>query len=113
MVVHSYSCSGAVPFFDELASALGAVVASTSRLLLVLLGPPTPFETAVHSPQLVGLNFGLLLPHCPIFLVTLPLSILPAPAGGLLGCLRGPVAPPFLCLILGGVLLRRILFAGG
>ena len=113
MVVHSYSYSGAVPLFDEIASALGAVVASASRLFLVLLGPRTPFETAVHSPQLVGLHFRLLPPHCPLFLVPSPRSILPAPAGGLLGCLRGPVALPSLCLLLGGVLLRRILFAGG
>ena len=48
MVVHSYYCSGAVPLFDELSAALGAVVAFASRLLLVLLGPRTPFETAVH-----------------------------------------------------------------
>ena len=87
MVVHSYSCSGAVPLFFELASALGVVVAFASRLLLVLLGPRTPFETAVHSPQIVGIHFGLLPPHCPLFLVPSPWSIIPAPAGGLLGCL--------------------------
>ena len=31
MVVHSYSCSSAVPLFSELVSAHGAVVASASR----------------------------------------------------------------------------------
>ena len=31
VVVHSYSCSGVVPLFDELASTRGAVAASTSR----------------------------------------------------------------------------------
>ena len=86
-MVHSYYCSSSVPFFDELAYALGAVVAYASRLLLVLLSSRTPFETAVHSLKLVGLNIGLLPPHCPQFLVTLPRSILPAPAGGLLVCL--------------------------
>ena len=111
-VAHSYYCSGAVPLFVALAFALGVVVASAWRLLLVLLGPRTPFETAVHSPQLVGLHFGLLQPHCPLFLVMSPQSILPAPSGGPIGCLRGPVALPFLCLPLGSVLLRRILFVG-
>ena len=113
MVVHSYSCSCAVLLFDEIASAFGAVVASASCLLLVLLGPWKPFETAVHSPHLVGLHFGLLPPHFPLFLVLSPRSILPAPDGGLLGCSRGPVALPFICLLLGGVLLRRIMFSGG
>ena len=113
VVVHSYSCSGAVPLFGELASELGAVVASALRLFLVLLGPRTPFETAVHSPQLVGLHFGILPPHRTLFLVPSPRPIFPSPDGGLIGCLRGPVALPFLCLLLGGVLLRRILFAGG
>ena len=112
-VARSYYCSGYVPLFVALAFALGVVVASAWRVLLVLLGPRTPFETAVHLPQLVGLHFGLLPPCCPIFLVPLPRSILPAPSGGLLGCLRGPMELPFLCLLLGGVLLPRILFAGG
>ena len=113
MVAHSYYCSGAAPLFVALESALGAVVASASRLFLELLGPRTPFETAVHSPQLVGLHFGLLPPHCPLFLVASPQSILPSPAEGLLGCERGPVALQFLCLLSGGVLLRLIIFAGG
>ena len=86
-VAHSYYCSGAVPLFVALAFALGVVVASTWRLLLVLFGPRTPFETVVHSPQLVGLHFGLLPPRCPLFIVLSPQSILPAPAGGPLGCL--------------------------
>ena len=111
-VAHSYYCSGAVPLFVALAFALGVVVESAWCLLLVLLGPRTPFETAVHSPQLVGLHFGLLPPRCPLFLVLLPQSILPAPAGVPLGFLRGPVALPFFCLPLFGVLLQRILFAG-
>ena len=81
-VAHSYYCSGAVPLFFALAFALGVVVESAWHLLLVLLGPRTPFETAVHSPQLVGLHFGLLSPRCPLFLVLSPQSILPAPAGG-------------------------------
>ena len=112
-VARSYYCSVVVPLFVALASALGVVVASAWRLLLVLLGQRTPFETAVHSPQLVGLHFGLLPPRCPLFLVPSPQSILPAPTGGPLGCLRGLVALPFLCLPLCVVLLRRILFAGG
>ena len=56
-MAHSYYRYGAVPLFFALASALDVVVASAWRLLLVLLGPRTPFETAVHSPQLVGLHF--------------------------------------------------------
>ena len=111
-VARLFYCTGAFPLFFSLAFALGVVVASTWHLLLVLLGPWAPFETAVHSPQLVVLHFGLLPPSCPLFLALLPWSILPAPAGGPLGCLRGPVALPFLCLPLGGVLLRRIMFAG-
>ena len=86
-VAHSYYCSGAVPLFVALAFALGVVVASAWRLLMVLLGPPTPFETAVHSLQLVGLDFGILPPLCPLSLVLLPQSILPEPSGGPLGCL--------------------------
>ena len=49
-VADSYYCSGAVLLFVALAFALRVVVASAWRLLLVLLGPRTPFETAVHSP---------------------------------------------------------------
>ena len=111
-VARLYYCSGDVPLFFALAFALGVVVASAWRLLLVLLGPRTPFETVVHSPQLVVLPFELLPPRCLLFLALLLQSVLPAPAGGPLGCLRGPVALPFLCLPLVGVLLRRILFAG-
>ena len=88
------------------------MAASAWRLLLDLLGPRTPFETAVYLPQPVVLHFVLFLPRCPLFLALLPWSIPPVTTGGLLGCLRGPVALPFTCLPLGGVLLRRILFAG-
>ena len=111
-VAHLYYCSSAVPLIVALAFALGVVFASAWCLLLVLLGLRTPFETAVHSPQLVGIHFGILPPRCPLFLVLLPQSILTAPTGGPLGCLRGPVVLPLLCLPLGGVLLRRILFTG-
>ena len=104
-VDHSYYCSGAVPLFFALAFALGVVVASAWRLLLVLLGPRTPFETAVHSPQLVGLHFGILPPRCPLFLVLSPQSILPVPDVVPLGCLRCFVVFPVLCVPLGGVLL--------
>ena len=104
-VARLYYCSGVVPLFVELTFALGVVFASAWRLLLVLLGPRTPFETAVHSTQLVVLHFGLLPPRCPLFLALSPQSVLPAPAGGPLGCLQGPVALPFLCLPLCGVLL--------
>ena len=71
-VARLYYCSGAVPLFVARAFALGVVVASAWRLLLVLLGPRTPFETAVHSPQLVVLRFDLLSPRCPISLALLP-----------------------------------------
>ena len=50
MMFHSYSCSGSLILFDELAYALGAVAASASCLSLILLSPQTPFESAVHSP---------------------------------------------------------------
>ena len=56
-VARLYYCSGVSPLFVALAFALGVVVSSAWSLLLVLLGPRTPFETAVHSPQLVGLHF--------------------------------------------------------
>ena len=80
-------CSGAVPLFVALEFALGVIIASAWRLLLVLLGPRTPFETAVHSPQLVVLRFELLSSRCPLFLALSPRSVLPAPARGPLGCL--------------------------
>ena len=67
-----YYCSGAIPLFFALAFALGVVVTSAWRLFLVLLGPRTPFETAVHSPQLVVLHFELLPPRCPLFLELSP-----------------------------------------
>ena len=111
-VARLYYCFGAVPLVLALAFALGVVIASAWCLLLVLLGPWTPFETTVHSLQLVLLRFELLPPRCTLFLELSPQSVLPAPAGGPLGCLRGPVALPFLCLPLGGVLLQRILSAG-
>ena len=85
-VDHSYYCSGSVSLFVALAFALGVIVASSWHLFLVLLGPRTPFETAVHSPQLAGLHSGVLPPHCPLILVPSPRSILPALTGGLLGC---------------------------
>ena len=71
-VARLYYCSGVVPLFAALAFALGVVVASAWRILLVLLGPRTPFETAVHSSQPVVLHFVLLLPRCPLFLALLP-----------------------------------------
>ena len=95
-VARLYYCSDDILLFVALAFAIGVVVASAWSLLLVLLGPRTPFETAVHSTQLLGLHFGLLPPRCSLFLALSPQSILPAPAGGPLGCLRGPVALPFL-----------------
>ena len=73
-VARLYYCSGAVPLFVALEIALGVVVASAWRLFLVLLGPRTPFKTAVHSPQLVVLNFGLLPPRCPISFLRCRLS---------------------------------------
>ena len=81
-VARLYYCSSVVPLFFALAFALGVVVASAYRLLLVLLVPQTPFETAVHSPQLIVLHFVLLLPRCPLFLALSPQLVLPAPAGG-------------------------------
>ena len=92
--------------------ALGVVVASALRLLLGLLVPGMPSVLEVHLLRPVVPHFVLLPPHCPLFLALLPLLISPAHAGGLLNCLRGPVALPFLYLPSGGVLLRRILFAG-
>ena len=59
-VARLYYCSGVVMLFVALAFAPGVVVASAWSLLLVLLGPRTPFETAVNSPQLVVLHFFLL-----------------------------------------------------
>ena len=105
-------CYSGVPIFVALVCALGVVAASAYRLLLGLLGPRMPFELAAHLPQPVAPHFVLLPPRCPLFLVLFPLSIPTAHAGGLIGCLRGPVALPFLYLPLCGVLLRRILFAG-
>ena len=49
-VARLYYCYGVVPLFVALAFALGVVVASAWRSLLVLLGPRTPFDIAVHSP---------------------------------------------------------------
>ena len=63
-----YYCYGDAPLFVALACALGVVVESAWRLLLALLGPRTPFETAVHSPQPVVLHVVLLPPRCPLFL---------------------------------------------
>ena len=85
-VARLYYCSGAAPLFVALAFALGVVVASAWRLLIFLLGPRTPFETAVHSPQPIVLHVVLLSPRCPLFLALLPQAVLPAPSGGPLGC---------------------------
>ena len=63
-VARLYYCSGVAPLFVAFACAIVVVVASSWRLLLVLLGPQTPFETGVHSQQPVVLNFVLLLPRC-------------------------------------------------
>ena len=111
-VARLYYCYGDAPLFFALAYALGVVAASAWHLFMGLLDPRTPFETAVHLPQPVVLHFVFLPPRCPLFLALSPRPIPPSPAGGLIGCLLGPVALPFLCLPLGGVLLRRILFAG-
>ena len=67
-----YYFSGVVPLFVALAFSLGVVVVSAWRLLLVLIGPRTPFETAVHSPKLVVLHFLLLPSRCPVFLALSP-----------------------------------------
>ena len=92
--------------------ALGVVVASALRLFLGLLVLRMPSVLAAYLLRPVVPHFVILPPHCLLFLALLPLSILPDHAGGLLNCSRGPVALPFLYLISGGVLLRRILFAG-
>ena len=67
-VARLYYCYGDAPLFVALARALGVVAVSTWRLLLGLLGPLTPFETAVHLPQPVILHFVLLPPRFPLFL---------------------------------------------
>ena len=72
-----------------------------------------PSGIAAHSPQLAGLNSGILPPHYLLVLVPSPRSILPALAEGLQGFLQGPVVLPFLCLISGDVPLQRMMFAGG
>ena len=111
-VVRLYYCYSESPLFFALVCALGVMAASAKRLLMGLLVPRTPFELAVHLPQPVVPHFVLLPPRCLLFLTLSPLLIPPAHAGGLLGCLRGPVALPFLYLLLGGVLMQRRLFAG-
>ena len=86
-VYRLYYCSGVASLFVALACALGVVVTSAWRLLLGLLGPRTPFETAVHLPQPIVLHFVLLPPRCPLFLALSPRSIPPALDGCLLVCL--------------------------
>ena len=111
-VARLYNCYSNVPLFVALVCALGVVAASALRLLLGLLGPRMPSVPAAHLLRPVVPHFVLLPTRCTLFLALLPLSIPPAHAVGLIGCLRGPVALPFLYFPLGGVLLRRILFAG-
>ena len=111
-VARLYYCYSAVPIFVALVCALGVVAASALRLLLGLLGPRMPSILAAHLLRPVVPHFVLLPPRCPFFLAMSPLSIPLAHAVGLLGCIQGPVALPFLYFPLGGVLLRRILFAG-
>ena len=65
-------------------------------------------EATAHLLRPVVPHFVLLTPRCPLFLALLPLSITPAHAGGLLGCLRGPVALQFLYFPLGGVTITTI-----
>ena len=74
-----------VPFV-AVVCALGVVVASALRLLLGLLVPRMPSVLAAHLLWPAVPHFVLLPPHCPLFIVLLPLSIPPAHAGGLLNC---------------------------
>ena len=110
-MAHLYYCYSTVPVV-AVVCALGVVVASALRLLLGLLFPQMPYVLVAHLMRPVVPHFVLLPPRCPLFLSLLPLSIPPAHAGGLLNVLRGPMALLLLYLPLGGVLLRRILFAG-
>ena len=107
-----YYCYSAIPLSIVLVCELGVVAASALRLLLGLLGPRMPYVLAAHLLRPVVPHFVIFPPCCLLFLALSPLSISPAHAGGLLGCFRGSVALPFLYLPLGGVLMRRILFAG-
>ena len=100
-----------VPFV-AVVCAPGVVVAPALRLFLGLLVPGMPSVLEVHLLRPVVPHFVLLPPHCPLFLFLLPLLIPTAHSVGLLNCSQGPVALPFLYLLAGGVLLRRILFAG-
>ena len=93
-------CYNTVPVV-AVVCALEVVVASALRLLLGLLVPRMPSVLAPHLLRTVVPPFVLLPSRCPLFLALLPLSIPPAHNGGLLNCLRGPVALPF-----------RIMFAG-
>ena len=86
-VARLYYFYSGVLLFVALVCALGLVAASALRLLLGLLGPRMSFELAAHLPQPVAPHFVILPPRCPLFLALLPLSIPPAHAGCLLGCL--------------------------